>query len=73
MFHVCVITISDRCSSGTTVDESGPAIQAFLLRTLAENDSSKITFTTHLLPDNLELIQSTIKNVCDAIVQPFIA
>ena len=57
-FRALVITLSDRCSRGETVDESGPALQAELALLGAE--------VTHcLLPDDSNLLADTMMQACD--------
>jgi len=61
IFNIHVITLSDRASAGEYADKSGPQI-----RNLAEKFLSginrKTVFTTHLIPDDPELLTALIRD-----------
>ena len=57
-FRAMVITLSDRCSRGEAVDESGPALAIELTLLGAE-----VTYC--LLPDDSAQLTQTIVNACD--------
>jgi molybdopterin adenylyltransferase len=55
-----VITVSDRCAAGTTLDTAGPAVANLLNSKL----QARIAWTK-TVPDELELISETLKDFCD--------
>ncbi len=59
VIRVGVLTISDRCSRGEQVDQSGPAIQAALP---AEDF---VTALYAVVPDDKKTISETLKRWCD--------
>lgn len=59
--RIGIVTISDRASSGTYEDLSGPAIQA----TLGEFLQSPWEPVLRLIPDEGPVIQATLKELCD--------
>jgi molybdenum cofactor synthesis domain-containing protein len=56
--RIGVVTVSDTRSSGATADESGPACIAAL------EALGYAEFETALVPDEVEAIQSVLKNLC---------
>lgn len=59
--RIGIITVSDRASSGTYEDLSGPAIRAVLDEFL----SSPWEACYRLIPDEGPLIEATLKELCD--------
>ncbi|MDP2875284.1 MAG: molybdopterin adenylyltransferase [Holophaga sp.] len=59
--RIGIITVSDRASSGTYEDLSGPAIQA----TLKDFLSSPWEACYRLIPDEGPMIQAALKELCD--------
>jgi molybdopterin adenylyltransferase len=55
IIRAVVITVSDRCSRGEQVDESGPALAALLSEAGAEIVAAEI------VPDDLELLAQTLR------------
>jgi molybdopterin adenylyltransferase len=62
MIRVGVLTISDRASQGVYEDLSGPAIVACLKEVL----SCEWEPVVRVIPDERPLIESTLKELCDA-------
>jgi molybdopterin adenylyltransferase len=59
--NIGIITVSDRASTGTYEDESGPAIVQFLAAAL----DSQWTAHYRCIPDERQQIESTLKELCD--------
>lgn len=59
MYKVAVLTISDKCSQGKRVDESGRIVQE-LIKTLP---SEVIKY--EIIPDELEMIKEKLIHCCD--------
>jgi molybdopterin adenylyltransferase len=55
------ITLSDRASAGVYADKSGPEIE----RVFTEAWGAPVTFESHLLADDRQLIASTMARLCD--------
>lgn len=62
MIRIGVLTISDRASRGEYEDKSGPAIVACLRDVL----SCEWEPVARVIPDEQPLIESTLKELCDA-------
>ena len=60
--RIGILTVSDRASAGTYEDRSGPAIREALQSYL----SSPWTEVYRLIPDELPVIEETLKELCDA-------
>jgi molybdenum cofactor synthesis domain-containing protein len=58
--QVAVVTVSDRCSAGTTRDTAGPAVAELLSREL----NARIGWT-RLVPDESDQIAEVLKDLCD--------
>ena len=60
--HIGILTVSDRASQGTYEDRSGPAIREWLKQALS------VPWQEHyrLIPDEPALIESALKELCDA-------
>ena len=56
-----IVTASDRASAGIYKDESGPAIEAWLARTL----TSPYTTLRRVIPDGLESVRDTLVALAD--------
>jgi molybdopterin adenylyltransferase len=56
------LTLSDRASAGIYEDKSGPAIEAIVASYFADD----IEFERRLIPDDRALIESTLRELCDA-------
>jgi molybdopterin adenylyltransferase len=56
-----VITASDRASAGKYVDESGPAIEAYLKRVL----TSPFSIERRVIPDGFDSVRDTIIDLAD--------
>lgn len=59
--RIGILTVSDRASAGTYEDRSGPAIREALQAYLA----SPWTEVYRLIPDDLPVIEETLKELCD--------
>lgn len=59
--RIGILTISDRASSGTYEDRSGPAIRDWLNATL----TSPWEEVYRLIPDEQPIIESALKTMCD--------
>jgi molybdenum cofactor synthesis domain-containing protein len=58
--QAAVITVSDRCAAGTTLDTAGPAIAALL----SNKVQARIAWTK-TVPDEIDLISEALKDLCD--------
>lgn len=58
---IAVLTISDRASKGIYEDKSGPAIEAWLQKTLV----SPFRVERQIVPDGLESVRDALINLCD--------
>ena len=56
-----VVTASDRASAGKYIDESGPAIEAYLKRVLM----SAFSIERRIIPDGFESVRETIIDLAD--------
>jgi molybdopterin adenylyltransferase len=56
-----VVTASDRASAGKYLDESGPAIEAYLQRVL----TSPFSLERRIIPDGFESVRETIVDLAD--------
>ena len=56
-----VVTASDRASAGIYKDESGPAIEAYLTRTL----TTPFTIIRRVIPDGFESVRDTLIDLAD--------
>jgi molybdopterin adenylyltransferase len=56
------VTLSDRAAAGVYEDRSGPEIEAIL----ASHFAGEIEFCRRLIPDDLDRIESTLRELCDA-------
>jgi molybdopterin adenylyltransferase len=56
-----VVTASDRASAGKYIDESGPAIEAYLKRVL----TSPLRIERRIIPDGFESVRETIIDLAD--------
>ena len=56
-----IVTASDRASAGVYRDESGPAIEAWLAKTLA----SPFTILRRIIPDGLDSVCDTLVDLAD--------
>ena len=61
MVKIGIITISDRASKGIYEDKSGKEIEKFL----NENIENEFTITYKLIPDEFELIKTTLKKLVE--------
>ncbi|MDP8244364.1 MAG: molybdopterin-binding protein [Candidatus Hinthialibacter antarcticus] len=59
-FQCVVLTISDRCSTGETVDTAGPAVEKILLDNLTAN-----IYRRTILPDEQDQIENSLKHYAD--------
>jgi molybdopterin adenylyltransferase len=59
MFSTAVITVSDRCHRGERIDEGGPLVAEIL-----KNAGYAVTLSL-IVPDEQELIESTLKKIAD--------
>jgi molybdopterin adenylyltransferase len=59
--RIGVVTASDRASAGVYKDESGPAIEAYLRRTL----TSEFTVLRRIVPDGCESVRDTLIALVD--------
>jgi molybdopterin adenylyltransferase len=57
-----IVTASDRASAGLYIDESGPAIEAYLTRVL----TSPFRIEGRIIPDGFESVRDTIVDLADA-------
>ena len=55
------VTLSDRAAAGVYEDRSGPEIE----RIIASNFAEEIEFCRRLIPDDRELIESTLRELCE--------
>ncbi|QRG07646.1 molybdopterin adenylyltransferase [Xanthobacter dioxanivorans] len=60
--RIGIVTISDRASSGTYADLSGPAIEAWLRRAV----TSAWTTDYRVIPDGFESVRDTLIDLADA-------
>lgn len=60
VIQAAVITISDRCAAGTTLDTAGPAVANLLSSKL----QARIAWT-RTVPDEVALISETLKDLCE--------
>jgi len=60
MIQAAVVTVSDRCSTGRTIDTAGPAVEAILTNELG----SRLAWKT-IVPDELQRISDTLKDFTD--------
>lgn len=70
-YQVGILTISDRCSKGEAVDQSGPAIKEFL----ESEKAGKFVATDFIfgcVPDEREIISEHLKEWCDVQKVPLI-
>jgi molybdopterin adenylyltransferase len=56
-----IVTASDRASAGKYIDESGPAIEAYLQRVL----TSAFSIERRIIPDGFENVRETIVDLAD--------
>jgi molybdopterin adenylyltransferase len=56
-----IVTASDRASAGQYIDESGPAIEAYLKRVL----TSPFQIERRIIPDGFESVRETIIDLAD--------
>ena len=56
-----IVTASDRASAGIYKDESGPAIEAYLTRTL----TTPFTIIRRVIPDGFESVRDTLIDLAD--------
>ena len=59
--RIGIVTASDRASAGIYRDESGPAIEAWLARTL----TSQFITLRRIIPDGLESVRDTLIDLAD--------
>ncbi|MDR1608264.1 MAG: MogA/MoaB family molybdenum cofactor biosynthesis protein [Deltaproteobacteria bacterium] len=59
-YRVAIITLSDKGSQGTRVDESGP-----VLENLCQNLGLRVV-SYEILPDERDLLINRLKSICDA-------
>jgi molybdopterin adenylyltransferase len=60
VIQAAVITISDRCAAGTTLDTAGPAVVALLSNRI----QARIAWTK-TVPDEIDQISGALKELCD--------
>lgn len=60
VIQAAVVTVSDRCSRGETIDTAGPAV-AEMLRTQLQ---ARIAWT-QTVPDEIDIISKTLIDLCD--------
>ena len=58
--QIGILTVSDRCSTGTAVDTSGPAIRKMLLQY-----NSNYIIDNKMVPDDINAIQTAVLHWCD--------
>lgn len=63
MTKLGILTISDRASSGIYEDKSGPAIRDFL----ADSFDGPLSFEYRVIPDERDLIEKTLIELCDVV------
>ena len=63
MALIGIVTVSDRASDGTYIDEGGPAILAFISEAIA----SPCTVHYRCVPDEQEIIESTLIELVDMV------
>jgi gephyrin len=71
--NVGVLTVSDRCAEGATVDAAGPAVVEWLTKAWAVGSAGKVALgavTTAVVPDDAELIRATVEAWTRAPVWP---
>jgi molybdopterin adenylyltransferase len=56
-----IVTASDRASAGKYIDESGPAIEAYLKRVL----TSPFSVERRIIPDGFESVRETLVDLAD--------
>jgi len=61
MAQIGIVTVSDRAHKGTYEDQGGPEILSYL----RENLTSSWEPVVRLIPDEVDQIESTIKDLCD--------
>ena len=59
--RIGVVTVSDRASAGVYEDRGGPAIAAFLQKTI----TSPYELLARVIPDERPLVESTLKELAD--------
>ena len=59
--RIGIVTASDRASAGVYKDESGPAIEAWLAKTL----SSPFTTLRRIIPDGIDSVRDTLIDLVD--------
>lgn len=57
-----VLTVSDRASRGEYADKGGPAV----IKELTEAFTSPMEMTTRIVPDEIAVIESTLKEMADS-------
>ncbi|MFC1511840.1 molybdenum cofactor synthesis domain-containing protein [Candidatus Latescibacterota bacterium] len=60
MIQAVVLTISDRCSRGETVDTAGPAVTGLIEKSLGAH-----LYAAEIIPDEQEQIEQRLKHYCD--------
>ncbi|MBM4036906.1 MAG: MOSC domain-containing protein [Planctomycetes bacterium] len=60
LFQAVVLTISDRCSRGETMDTAGPAVARLLAGELGAH-----VFAAEIIPDERPLIEERLRHYCD--------
>ncbi len=60
LVQAAVITVSDRCSAGKTIDTAGPAVAELLRKDL----QARIAWT-RTVPDEVDLITQALTDLCD--------
>jgi molybdopterin adenylyltransferase len=58
--QAAVVTVSDRCSAGTTIDTTGPAVAELLHKELG----ARIAWT-RIVPDEVDKIEAALKDLSD--------
>ena len=64
-YKVGVITISDRCSQGKAEDKSGPKLVQTVKEKLCDSNSQWVVVQQTIIPDEKDLIKSTLIDWCD--------
>lgn len=59
--RIGIVTVSDRASRGDYEDLGGPAIREWLDKAIA----SEWTAVPHVIPDEQDLIEATLRELCD--------
>jgi len=62
------VTLSDRAATGVYEDRSGPEIESII----AAHFATPVEFIRHLIPDDLPLIERTLRDLCDAAQCPLV-